>query len=474
MKNGELDQFLMGFFCDIYDGKIWERYNSSEGKYFLSSPHSWLLTLNVDWFEPFERGVYSVGAIYMSIQNLPRDVRYHPENIVIIGIIPGPRDPKKTMNSFLTPLVLELQEAWSQGFNVISSENIPVCIKLALSCVICDIPASRKVCGFLSHNAALGCNKCLKRFPVMFGESTDYSEFDCENWEQRSLEHQARISAIMNEPTKSGMMAAESQHGVRYSILLALPYFDPIRFTAIDSMHNLFLGTGKHIFSLWVERCILSKQNVSTLCDKIKNLLSLLVLEGFQHLYHHVMVHLQRVSGKIGSLFTLFLPQDHFRCWLLFVRACSLPCSNCIQKTDVSSADLFLLQFCRQCEHLYGTTSCMFNMHLHVHLHLKQTFLDFGPPHASWCFAFERYNGILGSYHTNKREIEPRIMKKFTQNQAIHRLDIPLNEEFNQLLPVNYRQQLNSCMNTDSLSLLALLTELTLLLSKPHNFATII
>ena len=57
-----------------------------------------------------------------------------------------------------------------------------MCIKLALSCVTCDIPASRKVCGFLSHNAALGCNECLKRFPVMFGESTDYSEFDCENW----------------------------------------------------------------------------------------------------------------------------------------------------------------------------------------------------------------------------------------------------------------------------------------------------
>ena len=77
-----------GFLCDIYDGKIWERYNSAEGKYFLSSPHSWLLTLNVDWFEPFERGVYSVGA------NLPRDVRYHPENIVII---PGPRELKKTV-----------------------------------------------------------------------------------------------------------------------------------------------------------------------------------------------------------------------------------------------------------------------------------------------------------------------------------------------------------------------------------------
>ena len=126
----------------------------------------------------------------------------------------------------------------------------------------------------------------------------------------------------MNEPTKSGMMAAESQHGVRYSILLALPYFDPIRFTAIDSMHNLFLGTGKHIFSLWVERCILSKQNLSTLGDKIEKIT--------------VPAGIGRLPTSISSCYGAFtasqwkswiniyspvllkglLPQDHFRCWL--------------------------------------------------------------------------------------------------------------------------------------------------------------
>ena len=120
------------YLCDIYDGDIWAHFNSAEGAHFLTSPYSWLLTLNVDWFEPFERGVYSVGAIYLSIQNLPRDVRYHPENIIIVGVIPGPREPTKTINPFLTPLVLELQEARGQGFNVVSPQNTPVYIKLAV------------------------------------------------------------------------------------------------------------------------------------------------------------------------------------------------------------------------------------------------------------------------------------------------------------------------------------------------------
>jgi len=71
----------------------------------------------------------------------------------------------------------------------------------------------------------------------------------------------------MKEVTKGGVASSESQHGVRYSILMALPYFDPVTFTAIDSMHNLFLGTGKHIFSLWVE---MLKQDRSEICENIK------------------------------------------------------------------------------------------------------------------------------------------------------------------------------------------------------------
>ena len=32
---------------------------------------------------------------------------------------------------------------------------------------------------------------------------------------------------------------------MRYSVLLDLPYFDPVRFTVIDPMHNLYLALRK-------------------------------------------------------------------------------------------------------------------------------------------------------------------------------------------------------------------------------------
>ena len=66
--------------------------------------------MNVDWFEPFERSVYSVGSIYLTVQNFPIDKRYKPENIILVGIIPGPSEPKLSINSYLALLVIELQK----------------------------------------------------------------------------------------------------------------------------------------------------------------------------------------------------------------------------------------------------------------------------------------------------------------------------------------------------------------------------
>ena len=55
---------------------------------------------------------YSVGVMYMTVNNLPRSLRYKQENVIIVGIIPGPTEPKLTMNSFLRPLVTDLQKFW--------------------------------------------------------------------------------------------------------------------------------------------------------------------------------------------------------------------------------------------------------------------------------------------------------------------------------------------------------------------------
>lgn len=96
-RNASSEYMHMG---DIYDGQVWKDWQCWNGRDFLATPYSLAVTLNLDWFQPFSHVNYSVGVIYMVILNLPREERYKVENIVLVSVIPGPKEPKLTINFF--------------------------------------------------------------------------------------------------------------------------------------------------------------------------------------------------------------------------------------------------------------------------------------------------------------------------------------------------------------------------------------
>ena len=153
------------------------------GRPFLDVPNNLALMLNVDWFTPYERSQYSVGVIYLTVLNLPRSMRYKLENVLVIGCIPGPKEPKHHINTYLTFMVYELEELWSGIHVTIPGTYITTIVRAALICMVCDVPACRKVCGFTGFQAKLGCSKCLKLFPSeSFGDKLDYSGFNRSLW----------------------------------------------------------------------------------------------------------------------------------------------------------------------------------------------------------------------------------------------------------------------------------------------------
>ena len=86
------------------------------------------------------------------------------------------------------------------------------------------------------------------------------------------------------------------------------------------------------------------------------------------------------------------------------VRACSILCSRVVQKSDLEIARTYLKQFGLKFIEVYGHKHFTPNMHMHIHLH--EYCQDYGSVYGFWCLAYKRYNSILGSYQTNKREIE--------------------------------------------------------------------
>lgn len=55
---------------DVYDGDIWKDFNGRKYQFF-NEERNYAVMLNIDWFQRFKYTNYSVGAIYMTILNLP-------------------------------------------------------------------------------------------------------------------------------------------------------------------------------------------------------------------------------------------------------------------------------------------------------------------------------------------------------------------------------------------------------------------
>ena len=83
----------------IFDGHIWRDFQQYDGKPFLKQQYSFAFILNMDWFQPFIHTQTSVGVIYLTVLNLPRYLHYKCENVILVGIIPGPHETK-SINSF--------------------------------------------------------------------------------------------------------------------------------------------------------------------------------------------------------------------------------------------------------------------------------------------------------------------------------------------------------------------------------------
>ena len=220
-----------------------------------------------------------------------------------------------------------------------------------------------------------------------------------------------------NAKTPTERMELQQTLGVGWSSLCQLPYFNVVKCHLIDPMHNLYLGTAKHMVRVWKEKGLIRQEDLHLIQVKIDEL--------------NVPYGVGRIPYKVGSNFSGFtvdqwmnwtnlyaiyaladsLPPRDLECWSLFVKASVLLQQYTISLSDLAIADEKLLEFCRCFEACYGKEYCTPDMHLHEYL--KECILDFGPVSAFWSFPFERFNGILESFSKNWIKPEEQITKKY-------------------------------------------------------------
>ena len=241
--------------------------------------------------------------------------------------------------------------------------------------------------------------------------------------------------------TATAVEDAESKAGCRYSELLRLPYFDAPKMLTIDPMHNLFLGSAKYFFkNILLALDYITVAQLEMIQDRVNSFtvpsgigkIPMKIASGFSSftadqwknwvLYFSIIAMRDIITGEV------------LECWKHFVLACRILCTKHITLENAKLGDALLLQFCRRTERIFGNEFITPNMHLHCHLF--ECITDYGPLHSFWCFAFERYNGILGSMPNNNRCIESQLMKRFLSESQILSFSIPDDEFSQQLAPL--------------------------------------
>lgn len=230
------------------------------------------------------------------------------------------------------------------------------------------------------------------------------------------------------QPNQAAKARIEKEHGCRYTELLRLPYYDCVRMSIIDPMHNLFEGTAKFMLKdIWVADGTLGKDKLDEIQDLIDKAITPNEIGTIPYKLSSYCASLKANELQnwtlYFSLFCLFgkVTKRKFACWMLFVEACRHICKPVVTVNDARTGHQKFMDFCREFEVLYGSEKVTPNMHLHQHL--INCILDYGSVYSIWLYSFERYNGILGMFHSNHRSVELQLMRKFLNSQHLSLID---------------------------------------------------
>lgn len=127
--------------------------------FYFSDPRDIALGISFDGFCPFKRRKQTCWPLIAFNYNLPPDVRFHADNVIPLGTIPGPKQMKDA-DSFLLPFVQEMLQL-AKGIKVFdASKKEYFILRAYVILAFGDIPAAAKLMRMKGHNAYSPCRMC--------------------------------------------------------------------------------------------------------------------------------------------------------------------------------------------------------------------------------------------------------------------------------------------------------------------------
>ncbi|KAF5332314.1 hypothetical protein D9758_016105 [Tetrapyrgos nigripes] len=231
---------------DVFDAEFTMDFKGPDGSLFVNRGAKIRLAFSIhtDFLNPngiTHRGpTQSIGVISCANLALDPSIRYLPEYLYHASIIPGPKEPDvDEMDHFVRPVIEKFATAWRPGLKVsqTADSKLESVVEAGIFLSVNDLPAARKVAGFQGVNSEFICTVCpLRGRNQIF--NTNHS-----HWNTRDVNELRRLAEQYRDAeTVAQRKSLFKQHGVRWSSLWLLEYWDPTKMLVIDTMHCLLEG----------------------------------------------------------------------------------------------------------------------------------------------------------------------------------------------------------------------------------------
>ncbi|EMD34886.1 hypothetical protein CERSUDRAFT_75776 [Gelatoporia subvermispora B] len=248
----------------IQDGNVWRTLPGPDGDPFFDNtpnrPHQDELRIGViigfDGFG-FKRSAYagkhSTGVLSMSIANLDTNLRYRVENLILCGLTPGPHElTAEELQHLMDEFVSDLLDLYRNGITVKTLLHPDGrLVRVVIVCQSCDHPALCRMSGFADHSCnTCFCTQChIPRAKLSTQDGLSIGAFPPRSGEA----HRNHAEAYQQLSTSSERDEFFQAHAARYYAMSRLPYFDAVRMSVIDPMHNILLGVIKtQWYDTWI------------------------------------------------------------------------------------------------------------------------------------------------------------------------------------------------------------------------------
>jgi hypothetical protein len=254
-----------GAFRDIFDGANYQALRNApitvHGKptnppaNYFTDPRDIALGLSTDGYGIFTRGQATAWPLILFNYNLPPEVRFHSDNLLALGVIPGPNKPAD-IDSFLIPLAEEIFQlaAGVKAYDALSNSHFD--LRAFLLVVFGDFPAVSMLMKMKGVNGISPCRSCKINAVSIPGDKnrTYYVPplTDLTGLGRSHAELMAQAELVDKASTKAEAETLSKEFGVKgRSILSEIDSMSFPQSFPFDFMHVAWENVMKTLTTLW-------------------------------------------------------------------------------------------------------------------------------------------------------------------------------------------------------------------------------